>query len=76
MRLGRLRFLPSSVCSRLLQSRPAFDDVAGVKVRLGAGADELGAPPNRDESMSAIGLPACPRGGGMAKYRVAISVRD
>jgi len=58
----------------LAQSRPAFEGVEGVRVRLGAGADELGAPPKIEESISAIGLPACPRGGGIAKYRVAISV--
>ena len=34
-----------------------------------------GAPPNMADSISPNGFAACPRGGGMAKYNSAISLR-
>lgn len=42
---------------------------------VGAAATPPGGPPNRDDMISPNGLACCVRGGGMAKYTVAISFK-
>lgn len=44
-------------------------------MRLGAGAAGPRPPPNSDDMISPNGLPAAVFGGGIAKYRVAISLK-
>lgn len=64
-------------CPRILQSKvaPPVAPPGVIALRVGAEPAPPGAPPNRDDMISPNGLAACVRGGGMAKYTVAISFK-
>lgn len=56
------------------QSNPGAPDDPGASILLGAGAVG-GAPPNMADIISPNGFAACVRGGGIAKYSSAISLK-